>query len=503
MNDAETHDRVVRRAEERLLGGILVSPGAIERVNGLLPGDFATPAHAEIWGRMLTLVDRGAPISQVALWEELQSDGLLEKIGGFEYLERLERDCPSVAYIEADARQIRRWSCDRALQAAARKVAAEPGDEKAQERLATAQRALAEVGEVHNGVDLEVIGCSGDRLRGLREEAEPESPLPGLLPSEPTLCGLISQAELGKTTFQTLLGCAWATGEAPWEGAPALPGDRVLFVSAEMTTRRIWERGRRMAGEIEVGSGELAYQRFRSWEDGIVIVGKENQGGRHLRRLDADGRRLLRRVLLHAREVDRRRFGLVLLDSFQRLKPESDDSNANDDMTAMLDDLLQIAIDTQTYIVLTHHTGHEGGQRDPSRAGRGGSAFGDVTQAQWLLKADDPFHRVIEVEGNDVARGRFRFRVAEQHRPYRLDTFDLVDDDPLGHREDDLRDLMEPEETWSQSEVARQLSGFSGDGRPGSPAVERAKRAMERGIREGFLQLGSGSHGAKTVRRIQ
>lgn len=242
-SDSDTLDRMVRRAEERLIGAVLVSPASICRVKGLLPGDFATPALAQIWGRILSLVDTGVPLTQVAIWQELMSDGLLEKVGGFEYLERLERDCPTAAHIEADADRIAGWARDRALQAAARKVARDPLDPAARGALVVALRPLDEA-------NAEIVDQSLPRLLTADEFAEdvaPKALIEGLI-FEASTHNVTGASKAGKTWLILQLAMAAASGQ-PFLGFESRQV-AVLLISLELSAGMVRERMKQIADSI-------------------------------------------------------------------------------------------------------------------------------------------------------------------------------------------------------------------------------------------------------------
>ena len=73
----------IRNAERKILGEILCNPELINRVKArLAPDDFQTEKQRTIYGAMLNLHERNAPIDELTLWEYLRETGELDKAGG-------------------------------------------------------------------------------------------------------------------------------------------------------------------------------------------------------------------------------------------------------------------------------------------------------------------------------------------------------------------------------------------------------------------------------------
>lgn len=71
-------------AERAVLGGVFIKPAAFAELRGsMVPGDFYLPAHVEVFDAMLALEKRNRPPGDViALTDELQARGLLDRLGG-------------------------------------------------------------------------------------------------------------------------------------------------------------------------------------------------------------------------------------------------------------------------------------------------------------------------------------------------------------------------------------------------------------------------------------
>jgi replicative DNA helicase len=86
QNFAAASDRLPPQnvdAEESILGGILLDPEAISRVNDLLkPEAFYITAHREIYRAAVTLNSQGKPTDLMSVTSWLADHNLLEKVGG-------------------------------------------------------------------------------------------------------------------------------------------------------------------------------------------------------------------------------------------------------------------------------------------------------------------------------------------------------------------------------------------------------------------------------------
>jgi replicative DNA helicase len=77
-------------AEQAILGGILINNDALNQVVDILSDeDFYREAHTLMFNGMLTLYNRDDPVDLITLSQVLKEKGVLEKIGGTDYLASL------------------------------------------------------------------------------------------------------------------------------------------------------------------------------------------------------------------------------------------------------------------------------------------------------------------------------------------------------------------------------------------------------------------------------
>ncbi|MEM7552602.1 MAG: replicative DNA helicase [Cyanobacteria bacterium P01_A01_bin.84] len=89
-------------AEEAILGGILLDPGALARVRDeLKPDHFYIGAHQHIYQAMLKLNEQEQPTDLIVLVNYLETNELLAKVGGRNKLASLVDRCVSAVNIDA------------------------------------------------------------------------------------------------------------------------------------------------------------------------------------------------------------------------------------------------------------------------------------------------------------------------------------------------------------------------------------------------------------------
>ncbi len=96
-------------AEMALLGSMLIEPGAIGDVVGIVRNadDFFQDKHRTIYSTMVEIYDRTASVDVVRLNQTLSDRQVLEAIGGLEYLIQLSESVPSAQFATEYARAVR------------------------------------------------------------------------------------------------------------------------------------------------------------------------------------------------------------------------------------------------------------------------------------------------------------------------------------------------------------------------------------------------------------
>ncbi len=108
-------------AEMSLLGSVILSPDACGDVLQIIRSadDFFRPAHSDLWTAIVHLYDTHQSVDVVQLQQILEDRGVLERVGGLDYLVELAGSVPSAANAVHYARIVRDKSMLRQLIGAA------------------------------------------------------------------------------------------------------------------------------------------------------------------------------------------------------------------------------------------------------------------------------------------------------------------------------------------------------------------------------------------------
>jgi replicative DNA helicase len=138
-------------AEQSVLGGLMLDAAAWDQIaDRVAAEDFYRNDHRLIFDAVAVLIERSQPCDAVTLSGHLESQGLLEQVGGLSYLGSLARDTPTTANIRAYADIVRERSVLRQLIAAGNLIvgsALEPEGREAREVVDEAERAVFEIAE--------------------------------------------------------------------------------------------------------------------------------------------------------------------------------------------------------------------------------------------------------------------------------------------------------------------------------------------------------------------
>ncbi|HXI49408.1 MAG TPA: replicative DNA helicase [Steroidobacteraceae bacterium] len=138
-------------AEQSVLGGLMLDAAAWDQIaDRVIAEDFYRNDHRLIFEAVAVLIERSQPCDAVTLSGHLESQGLLDQVGGLSYLGSLARDTPTTANIRAYADIVRERSVLRQLITAGNQIvgsALEPEGREAREVVDEAERAVFEIAE--------------------------------------------------------------------------------------------------------------------------------------------------------------------------------------------------------------------------------------------------------------------------------------------------------------------------------------------------------------------
>lgn len=138
-------------AECAVLGGIMLDPEALERLEGsLLAEHFYVEANRILFNAILGLVQRNQPIDALTVKDHLQRQGDLEACGGEEYLSQLISVVPSSANVRHYADIVRERAVLRELLGACGKISQDVYEDTSSEvntQLDEAERKILAISE--------------------------------------------------------------------------------------------------------------------------------------------------------------------------------------------------------------------------------------------------------------------------------------------------------------------------------------------------------------------
>lgn len=242
-------------AEMSLLGSMILDPSVIADLISIVhkPEDFFSTKHGAIFRALVDLYDKHASGDLVQLQDMLRTRGVLEEIGGDDYLLRLASGVPSSVNAPHYARIVAEKAKLRRLIDAAGQIlydafhAGDAAPDGAREVLDAAEMAIFEIAQDDIASDpqklaellhLEIERMEANEGKGLSGLASGFSDLDSLLrgfqPGE--MIVLAARPSMGKTALALNLAEQVARGgRTPWQGTAKGPEVGVGFFSLEMS----------------------------------------------------------------------------------------------------------------------------------------------------------------------------------------------------------------------------------------------------------------------------
>ena len=202
-------------AEISLLGSMLLDPSVVSDIVGIVKTgtDFHRPAHSIIFDLMIGCYDRTATIDVVQIHQLLIDQGLLDDIGGLDYLVHLAESVPTAANASRYARIVREKATLRELITAAGETLrdAHSGDLEVAQVLEGAEQRIFRIAQHREQQVASSLSELLDEVMKSIEEAdggatgvpcgfaELDEMLNGLQPGE--LLILAARPSMGKTAF--------------------------------------------------------------------------------------------------------------------------------------------------------------------------------------------------------------------------------------------------------------------------------------------------------------
>lgn len=180
-------------AEQSVLGCCLLDENAVLNVMmNLKIDDFYVASHRTIFDCMQTIYNSNKPIDYVTITDELERKGLLEEVGGIDYITTLTNIVPSAANVKHYIDIVRRDSILRKLISSSQEIIDKAYEGQDENVLGFAEKKIFDIAEKEDASKLIKIG---DALENVLEKFEEIDKNAGVIRGVPT--GL---SELDKVT---------------------------------------------------------------------------------------------------------------------------------------------------------------------------------------------------------------------------------------------------------------------------------------------------------------
>ncbi len=268
-------------AERALLGGILHSNRAFERVSDFLrPEHFASRVHGRIYEAIAKVIERGQIADAITLKQYFEADADLAEVGGFAYLMRLAGSVASIVNAEDYGRAVYDLHLRRELIALGDEITArayrDDLDDQAPDQIEAAEQRLAALAEHGTENTTHTFSQALTRTLASAERAYkhdgPSGVPSGFIDLDKLLGGLhqtdliilAGRPSMGKTALATNLAFNAALHSAqqiPTNGRPPIVAFFSLEMSAEQLTLRILSERTSIPSE-RIRRGELSLAEF-------------------------------------------------------------------------------------------------------------------------------------------------------------------------------------------------------------------------------------------------
>jgi replicative DNA helicase len=371
--DVPPHDL---SAEQAVLGSILKNPRAIHQVIDQLVADaFYDTRHRLIYGAMVTLARQDTPIEYHTLLAELERQGTLQRVGGADFVYRINIGTPTAAFIEYYAQII----ADHFVRQRAISIA--------QTTTEVAWRAQLPVDEMLATAQAAILGLSdqaGARVRSTTAEASIEHWLEEFGTERPlnekgdrivghsTGLRSLDKITLGLQPARLYLLPAYTSvGKSQLAHQVALHVARhhgpVLLVSLEMSDQEL--TGRALAMETGIPLEALATHAINEAEAARVLEAAERQQSDPLHYMDGADGLTTSQIRSRAMQLQAQhgRLALIVADYGQLLTDSKGNNSSVEDQTLVSRNLKRLARALDVPLLVPVQINRQAGDRRDSR----------------------------------------------------------------------------------------------------------------------------------------
>lgn len=227
-------------AECAVLGGLLLVPDAIDRIEWLQPSAFYRETHRTIYAAVRALIESGKGCDVLLLAEVLRARGELDAVGGMPYLSELAVNAAGAVNITRYAEIVRRRALSRGLQQIGADLVAEAGavgNDPAQAAEAAGERLFNALEEPRQGEMKSLGEAVADAVDYL------DSPVKGLSTGFSSLDHILGGLRPGELIVVAGRPSTGKSALAYCIAEHVSIEHAVSFFSLEMTARQLGTRG--------------------------------------------------------------------------------------------------------------------------------------------------------------------------------------------------------------------------------------------------------------------
>lgn len=339
-------------AEMALIGSMMADGSVIDEVLAIVPGPefFYQPAHGKLFQVLADIHTQGKAIDLLIVSDELRKRGLIDFIGGIEYMVRLAESFGDYTRAPHYAKVVSRKHGLRELIRLSVRMEDEAylAIEDPDDLAAKYASQIDATRTVSRNSDPECVtkiawrvadrfGCGEGVQSFVRTGFLRFDNTVGGLP-KPGLTVIAARPSVGKT--------AWGMQVAM---ALAASGVRSLFVSAEMTRDEIGVRY--ISSGVEVAS-RVWPERFKTKDDFEAAVNVVNARHGDQRLFVVDGRRGIRDIAAIIRSNARKGAEIAIIDYLQLLRPSKSQGRRDLDLGEIIRDAKTVALDANISVVM-------------------------------------------------------------------------------------------------------------------------------------------------------
>lgn len=315
------------QAEQALLGALMHNNKAIDRCGSLAPLHFADPVNGHVFGAIQRRIEAGRLADAVSLKGDFEHAGVLDAVGGTEYLVQLLTAMLGIINVTEYAITIqdcyrRRQVIDIGERVVNHAFGVDPSLAVGEIISAAAGQldALMDGGSEGHSVSLDV--AMDDAITAL-EEARHRQGSAGISTGFRRIDERIGGLESGTLT---VVAGRPGMGKSAWGWQAAIAAARqgagVLAVSLEMSSRELGRRA--LAAVSGVPIAAMKYGRVTSDQAGRIVLARREMAGLPVTIEDGAGL-TASMIAARARSVKRKGLGLVLVDHLHIVRPDDAD----------------------------------------------------------------------------------------------------------------------------------------------------------------------------------